>query len=301
MITAKILTDSINPMGRRITTWMLKYPRFIHSEFMTHRDFSRNAASSRAIPLKQTIQSIQNEPALPVKWGSHNPGMQSGDEITGENLTDAKLDSDYAMNRCICAAKCADSRGLHKSITNRWLEPWSHITVIATATDHRNFFALRAHPAAMPEFQVLAYRMLEEYLKSDPFHLQWGEWHIPFEDDDPSVESLTTEEKIKLATARCCWVSYNKPDKKIGEETTLEQAFHRHDESAKFGHWSPFEHCAQAQERAVVSALHSNFDTENRWSGWMQYRKLFMQERKTQVNLDEILANRPAWTIEAGL
>lgn len=300
MITAQILADSINSRERRITTWLLEYPRFIHAEFMTHRDFSRNAGSSRAIPLKESIFAINKNPALPVWWGSTQKGMQSGPELTGENLVTAKSNCDRAMRYCIDQAWHTNEIGLHKSITNRWLEPWSHIKVIATITDMRNFFALRAHPAAMPEFQVLAYRMLELYLESIPTEKKDGEWHIPFEKGFKIDPILTLPQRLKVATARCCWVSYNKPDKVIGEHTTVGEALARHDDAAKNGHWSPFEHCARAVPIGQVYA-HSNFDTDNYPSGWFQYRKGFNQERKTKVNLQDILNERPEWTKTAGL
>ena len=53
--SARILLDSLSPSGARLTTMEVRYPRFIHSEMMTHRVFSRNAASSRAIPIKKMI------------------------------------------------------------------------------------------------------------------------------------------------------------------------------------------------------------------------------------------------------
>ena len=58
-IEAKIIADSINPQGDRIITYLLTYPHFIHSELMTHRMFSRNSASSRAIPLKKMIKMVE--------------------------------------------------------------------------------------------------------------------------------------------------------------------------------------------------------------------------------------------------
>jgi thymidylate synthase ThyX len=51
MIKAKVITDSISKhTGQRITTFELDYNRYIHGELMTHRVFSRNSSSSRAIP-----------------------------------------------------------------------------------------------------------------------------------------------------------------------------------------------------------------------------------------------------------
>lgn len=301
MILAQLLSHSINSRGRDISSWLLTYPRFIHSELMTHRDFSRNAASSRAIPLKTTIQNIQANPALPVWWGSSQKGMSSGPQLEGLHLEAAKTMSEDAMNRCMHEAASAELIGLHKSITNRWLEPWMHITTLVTATDLHNFFALRAHHTAQPEFQVLAYRMLEAYMDSIPAPISDGEWHFPFNDPayTPPGLALSTEEKLKLNTARACWTSYNKPDK---TEFQMQDAYDRHDDCIKNGHWSPLEHCAQAIPLKTMYPR-SNFDTNLRLSGWYQYRQDFPQNRRTEDNTDLalILINRPEWTKTAGL
>jgi len=83
MITSRIVADSIAPNGKRITTFELEYPRFIHSEFMTHRALSRNAASSRAIPVNAMLSRIWEEPATPVHWGRNMSGMQAVEELQG--------------------------------------------------------------------------------------------------------------------------------------------------------------------------------------------------------------------------
>ena len=67
-IEAKIVADSINKQGDRITTFLLTYPRFIHSELMTHRMFSRNSASSRAIPFEKMVKDVLENPFIPIAW-----------------------------------------------------------------------------------------------------------------------------------------------------------------------------------------------------------------------------------------
>ena len=44
MISAEVIRDSISPAGHRLTTFKLRYPKFVHGEFMTHRALSRNGA-----------------------------------------------------------------------------------------------------------------------------------------------------------------------------------------------------------------------------------------------------------------
>src|SRR3954463_15005916 len=91
MIEAKVILDSISPFGKRLTTFVLTYPRFVHAEFMTHRAFSRNAASSRAIPAWKIRRSVRMDPAMPVYWGMNQPGMQAETELAGWRLAAVKF------------------------------------------------------------------------------------------------------------------------------------------------------------------------------------------------------------------
>lgn len=296
MISARIILDSINPANRRITTWLLTYPRFIHSEFMTHRIFSRNAASSRAIPIERMIEAIRKQPATFEQVGRANKGMSAQDVCPEE---EARFFNESWVEEFKQAANFAYNWSDHiaKQVVNRILEPWAHMTVLATATDHSNFFSLRADPAAQPEFQVLAYRMLAEYLKSTPRQLGWGEWHLPGVKVNEGFSSV--DEALRVCTARAMRTSYSKFD----EELTIEKAYELHDKGRASGHWSPFEHCAQAisVEEKIMGIFHyypwSNFDSYDPIlpSGWGQYRKYFENENRTNVDLAEILIRKPSW------
>lgn len=81
MTSATIVADSINPQGCRLTTFVLEYQRFVHSELLTHRCFSKNAASSRAIPIEKMIEAVETNPAMPVWWGANQSGMQAKEEL----------------------------------------------------------------------------------------------------------------------------------------------------------------------------------------------------------------------------
>lgn len=282
MITAEILLDSINPSGRRVTTWVLTYPRFIHSEFMTHRCFSRNAASSRAIPVEKMLTAISENPAMPEQWGANQKGMQA-EQVLGPQETEmARQVWLRAKNKAVEAAYALLGAGLHKQLANRVTEPWAHMTVIATATAHANFFKLRAHPAAQPEFQVLAYRMLDKYLDSTPVNVAMGMWHIPFIHES-TEGNLPHPAKLKISTARCARISYLNFDKRLDHEKDYEL----HDKLAESGHWSPFEHCCMAVPD--YNGVAGNFQ------GWHQYRKYFPNENVTDVCLQEIFDKKPEW------
>jgi hypothetical protein len=77
MYEAKIILDSVGPNAARLTTFELQYPRIVHAELMTHRVFSRNSASSRAIPTERLLERIERDPVLPVWWGKNQSGMQA--------------------------------------------------------------------------------------------------------------------------------------------------------------------------------------------------------------------------------
>ncbi len=302
MITAKVIASSINPTGQRITTFLLTYPRFIHSEFMTHRCFSRNSSSSRAIPFKKILAAIGEEPAFPERWPGAQAGMQGGEPLTRDDQDMCESHWFGARDEIVHHAEHLDRLGLHKSVTNRLLEPWMHMTVLATATDVDNFFNLRAHPAAQPEFQVLAFKMLAAYLEAKVEEKQWGEWHIPLP-ETMCCPVIVPDQRalLKIATAYAARVSYTLQD----VELNMASACELHDRLVAAGHWSPFEHCAMAQpvQEDLNHKLIGTEDYTPAWmmhdqgnfKGWTQYRKHFFNENSPHTNLIEIMERKPDW------
>lgn len=269
MIKAEILKDSINPQNHRITTWKLTLPRIILAELNTHRVFSRNTASSRAIPISRFIKNIQEDPFMPYHYGAAQKGMQAEKEIS--------LDAQHIAGKLILkhrdeAIKLAQDLselGLHKQVANRYLEPWMYVESLVTATDFENWFALREHPDAEPHIQILARKMLKQYNANEPDSLEFGEWHIPFDKFMP--EGATIEQKLKIASARAARVSY------MNFEGVMdyEKDYALHDDLASSGHWSALEHCAQA--KMIMPEFPA--DTGN-FTGWSPYRKQFKNERR---------------------
>lgn len=263
MITATIVADSVNTaLDSRLTTFLLIYPRFIHSELMTHRAFSRNASSSRAIPVERMIKNIRDNPAMPVEWGTTQKGMQagpplsSGEAIIAERIWRSGLDAATEIARELL------NMGIHKQVANRVLEPWAHMMTLVSATEWGNFFKLRAHPDAQPEFQFLAYEMLNEYLVKEPKSIFPGDWHIPYH--SPEMEELKLEQRLKVATARCARTSYQNFD----GTSSVEDDIAMHDRLLQSGHFSPFEHAARAKYATDGKKWSGNF------YGWTQYREL---------------------------
>ena len=171
----------------------LRYPKFIHGEFMTHRVFSRNASSSRAIPVERMIEDAIRDPAMPSFWGKNQPGMSAAEELDdaepkyvgreGGLITEresAKYRWLKARYNAIKECQNLIKLGTHKQIVNRLIEPWCHINVVVSATEWANFFALRCHSGAQPEMKALADAMFDAGMSSIPVALMAGEWHCPY-------------------------------------------------------------------------------------------------------------------------
>jgi thymidylate synthase ThyX len=294
MIKAEIICDSRNSCGNRLITFILEYPRFIHAELMTHRMFSKNSASSRAIPFEKFIEQIKKNPAMPVFWGKNQKGMQAIEELDDKDKKHklnywhevSYSDKELAMicwlesrDKAIEQAEKLNKLGLHKQIINRILEPWFNIRVILSGTEFDNFFALRAHRDAQPELQKLSYLMLEEYNKSEPKKLKEGEWHIPFGDkiEENRLEAIIKMKhgvyedfinaKKKIAIARCARISYFNYDGNDDYEADIKLCDRLFANNPK--HLSPTEHIAQALE---TNEWCGNF------RGFKQYRKFFKDE-----------------------
>ena len=326
-ITAQIIADSISPEGIRLTTLQLRYPRFIHAEAKTHRvitidgvqyeetidmgfmddaDLSRNASSSRAIPVERLIEDIRRDPAMPVCWGGHQAGMQAAAELTGFELEAAKSAWLMAMNDAIGWAEVMVNTGLHKQIANRILEPWAHINVVVTATSWENFFTLRRHSDAQPEIKVLADTIWLAMNQSTPKNLQPGEWHLPYVGendfssarhvlktgritrDEPMYDELVDKILKKVSVARCARVSYLTHD---GRVTTVQEdlALFERLMGAQPLHASPAEHQGTPDTPEWERDPHSGSRIEltGGWdhpelhgnlTGWIQYRKTFPNE-----------------------
>lgn len=235
MISAKVILDSIGRSSKvRLTTMELEFPRCILAELNTHRVFSRNSASSRAIPISKMIERVQADPFIP-KFAVNKPGMQSGELLEGAALENATEEWLYARDAAVYAAKILSDSGVHKQFANRLLEPFAWHTVIVTSTEWENFFAQRANPAAEPHMQELAHAMQTAYRASRPVDRTA---HLPYMDKDEARLPAAG----MISAARCARVSYLTHDGKrdIVEDYKLARRLLAADPM----HASPFEHVA---------------------------------------------------------
>jgi thymidylate synthase ThyX len=267
--SARILEDSTSPNGVRLTTMEVTIHRNVLAEFNTHRAFSRNSASSRAIPLETMLQRAIEHPAYPLAWPREQPGMAGGLDLEDEDFIDAaRCLADIRDATTSLLQKYIDrhpdkSTRLHKSYLNRPLEWFMYHTIIVTSTDWQNFFKQRCTPQAQPEIRVVAEMMSDVYDASVPSPLEYGQWHLPLLTEQDRVLDLITQ--LKISAARCARVSYLTHDgvRSIEADLTL------FDETlAKHGHWSPLEHVA-------VPLVYSRKAHQGNFSyPWVQLRAL---------------------------
>ncbi len=298
---AKILADSRSPADYRLTTLEATFPRFVLAEFNTHRVFSRNSASSRAIPIAKQLRRVLEEPYVPIEFGSNQPGMQAGAALTGEKRDAAEREwlhaRDDAVRRVLGLVTDPDAisadddlleylgqveeairnraqspewLNVHKQVANRLLEPFMWHTVIVTATEWNNFLNLRCHPDAQPEIRLIAEKMRTAIEASKPDQLGEGEWHLPLVRSEDREQVASIEDLIKVSAGRCARVSYLTH----AGERDLNADIELHDRLLESGHMSPLEHPA----RPLTASELETSEWNGNFKGWRSYRKLIPRE-----------------------
>jgi thymidylate synthase ThyX len=293
---AKVLADSRSPAGYRLTTLEASFPRFVLAELNTHRAFSRNSASSRAIPIAKQLRRVLEDPFVPIEFGSNRPGMQAGPALAGEARLTAEREwlgaRDDAARRALGLLISPDAvapdddplerlgqveealreearppewLNVHKQVANRLLEPFAWHTAIVTATEWDNFWHLRCHPDAQPEIRRIAEAMRDAVAASQPAELDWDEWHLPLVRPEDRAELASAEDLVKVSAGRCARVSYLTHAGRRDPAADVEL----HDRLLAGGHMSPLEHPARPLSAADLER--SEWCANLR--GWRSHRK----------------------------
>lgn len=261
--TATVIADTLaERTGGRIMTLELVYPRIIHAEFLTHRVFSRNAASSRATPVATCLEEVERRPYVPSQWLKNKPGMAGGEPFGAEDAAAIASDIKLLWQMTTSVVRRLMERGVSKQQANRYLEPFMYIRTLVTATDWDNFFKLRLDKARVqPEMYDLA-RAMRIALDKSPSVV--GRIHLPYIDWDVSGDGGDEDcVAAMISAARCARVSYLTHDGKAPDkEKDLALANRLWEE----GHLSPFEHQAWAM---FSPYYYSNF------RGWSSARRHF--------------------------
>lgn len=308
---ATVVADSIQPNNCRLTTILVDIWKPILAELNTHRQLSKSAASSRAIPTPRMIKKVKERPFVPVKWWKNKGGMSPDTAVEDQ----AELDYLYQVWLTSLAESVASAELMFleelkvaKQQVNRLLEPYTVVPVLITSTEWDNFLKLRAHPAAQFELQQSAYAILEALNNSTPTRLTPGMWHLPFSDnliDDPDWQEYlltkapkTREDVLELlkqvSIARCARTSYARFD----HEQTFDDDLKLFNTLLSQGHFSPFEHVAtpmtqvqytQARGNSRFNPVSGLIESEEGWlgniRGWIQYRKFLPNEQGSYPDL----------------
>lgn len=270
MIAAKIVADSINQHGDRLTTFELTLPKSLVAQFNTHRMIARNSASSRAIPTAKVIEQVLDDPYLPT-WHRNKKGMQPGEKVDDEHagLLDA-LNLNLRLT-VIDYVKRMAALGAAKEDINRYLEPWMWTTIVATATEWENYFKQRDHEDTQSAHALLARKMREAMDGSNaverfsPGVAEHDLWHLPYVTD---IERATLRVEIlpRISAVRCARVSYGRQ----GVATDVMDELRRYDDFPRLGHWSPLE-----------MPCRSDWGWHGPFRGWRSLRKFYGGESGT--------------------
>jgi len=283
-----------------IVTIHMRYPRIIHGEIMTHRVFSRNARSSRAVPVARMLEEIRNTPFVPWHWGKNQKGMQASEECDARVKLDPELGGGFereeawlhACDQALEHAAAFSEAGYHKQIVNRLIEPFSWIDTLITSTSWANFFHLRDHKDAEPHFRDLAVLVKGAIAGAEFQILKPGQWHTPYiqpEDRElaqavidkrSDIERYMAEEEMEdilneISTARCARISYAPFD----GDGSIKKELERYDLLVGSSplHASPAEHQATPDTRSVYYDDHGSWENPrlagNLGPGWIQFRK----------------------------
>jgi len=282
--SARVVAHSAHPYGGPdLITVEVTLHRFVLAELNTHRVFSRNSASSRAIPVEKMLARVADDPAWPVSWPAEQAGMQGGDELVDDDLDDAM--SVFMAVRRFTLNELTDyvtrnpdkTHRLHKSVLNRLLEPFLWHTVVITSTEWDNFFGLRCHPLAQPEIRLAAEKIREAIEASTPRTLPYDDWHTPY-----SQNTLTSHKQARLiqSVARCAWVSTASQEGDHSFEACERMV--RRLATAQPMHASPFEH------QATPVPVYVDWpDVPGNLRGWRQLRHEVEREGLAYLGLSE--------------
>jgi hypothetical protein len=291
---ARVLLDSVNPRGDRVTTMEVTLWRANAVDLVTHRALSRNGASSRAIPITKFFEKVLDDPVVP-RMQLNGPGMTPGPDLEGYTLEEAERLWLLARDEMAHIAHLLEQVGVHKSVVNRLLEPFSWMTYVVTATDWDNFFAQRCSTTNPPqhELYLAACAMRDALAASKPRELDYGEWHTPLiQPDEVDFYGDLGEDmewaRPRVSAARCARVSYltHAGVRDVKKDLELYDRL----VTADPPHWSPLEHvCTPDPALGADQLIHGPSDS--RWvvgsarpanlRGWVQFRHVVESESET--------------------
>lgn len=325
MYRVKVERDSVTPNGKPLTSFVIRFPRIVLAEAVTHRrnsdswtdeisccertttqDISKNSASSRAIPFNKMMEVTTRNPYVP-RFTANQRGMQ-GPYVEDEVQQKAEIIWQAALRDASAYAFAMSSLGVHKQDCNRLLEPWAWVEQIVTSSHWDNFFALRCDDAAHPAIRQVARMMYLARQRSQPVQLDYGQWHLPFVPLEAALDvrwqpSFRGEinswlvgmpDQIRHSAARCAWVSTMNAARESTQEA-MERTWKTLVESRPV-HASVSEHQATPLPGYLDNTLNH---LQGNLNGWIQLRKLLPFERVDRY--EPTAAEISSWNIKEPL
>lgn len=300
VVTHSILKPALGVTPRELITFTGNFHRYVLSEFNTHRSFSRNSASSRAVPVTQMIELAKYSRVSPIEWGLNQRGMSASKGIEAGDKNSAQYIWNIARTEAIGCAEKLNILQVHKQVINRILEPFLPHTVVFTCDrpSLQAFFALRISPQAQPEIREFAIAVEKAFNDSEPKELNLGQLHLPFVakiyhweevfnrqtiaydvgEKDEFVYSLPIFQSVATC-ARFSYLGHEKSQTDLSQEKLFWDLY-------KNRHMSTFEHVAVAlsSDDKLSKALRMNIigqrggPRQNYTRDYLQLRKIIEKE-----------------------
>lgn len=281
-ISANIVGYSENEYGDRLLSVIVVMPKYLIAELNTHRAFSRNTSSSRAIPAKKMQASVLQDEFNPIAWMKAHSGMQGTDyfNVDSTQYREAVSEWNKARANAVESARVMNDIGITKQMTNRIIEPFMWATVLITSgmEGWNNFFEQRCSKyidirgneylskedyqnvhgkngrdkldwlrinkgTAEIHMRELAECIYSEMKKTEPKKLKEGEWHLPMYNPD-----ICDNQPISKVVRYLCAVHANTSYTVVGDqkEMSMDKGLEIFEKlvNANPIHYSPLEHCA---------------------------------------------------------
>ena len=220
-INAQIVAHSVNEQGDELISVLATFPRIILAEVNTHRMLSKNTSSSRAIPFNKMVETIKNDPFIPIAWQKEHKGMQ-GTDYWEDSLQVMSCQSSWLMarDRAVVSAETLNQLDVTKQLCNRLLEPfmWTTMLITGPKSGWDNFFHLRC-----PAYDISAsnsrgiFKSWKDVLKhSERYHTKEEKEYVL---NCSEINKLTLNkgqaEIHMMSLAECIWDAYNESTPKV--------------------------------------------------------------------------------------
>ena len=224
VIKAEIVAHSINGQGDELISIMATFPRIILAEVNTHRMLSKNTSSSRAIPFNKMVESVQNDPFIPIAWQKSHSGMQGSEYHTGE-AKERFCPNNWlrARDRAVVEANhLHDNIGVTKQLANRLLEPfmWTTMLITGPKSGWENFFKLRCPQYTLNNDDIFRSKKDFKAFYKEATEVVENHLALPlFAEDADTVAWLKANrgqaEIHMMALAECIWDGYSESTPKV--------------------------------------------------------------------------------------